>query len=105
MRLISHIPVAEALRRIRIGIGLIDESPVFQGLNGVGSGSETNTTLLHNLEAGGSRRHRSCHFSRARRTLPSNEELNAFLAATTESQSEPPNAEMNSSLSDSSSSQ
>ncbi|KAM0010341.1 putative transcription factor C2H2 family [Helianthus debilis subsp. tardiflorus] len=144
MRGISHIPVAEALRRIRIGIGSIGESPVFQGLNGVGPGSDTNPTLLHNSEAGGSRRHRSRQFSRvisesaaslssissalnnaerlvedleiyindrylsraeARRNLPSNQELNALLAATTESQPEPQNAEMNSSLPDSSSSQ
>lgn len=60
---ISHIPVAEALRRIRIGIGSIGENPLLQGLNSVVPTSETNPSL-HNSEAGGSRRHRSRHFSR-----------------------------------------
>ncbi|KVH87739.1 Zinc finger, RING/FYVE/PHD-type [Cynara cardunculus var. scolymus] len=60
---ISHIPVAEALRRIRIGIGSIGENPLLQGLNSVGPTSETNPSL-HSSEAGGSRRHRSRHFSR-----------------------------------------
>lgn len=64
VRGISHIPVAEALRRIRIGIGSIGENPFVQGLNSVGSASETNPSLLHNSEAGGSRRHRSRQFSR-----------------------------------------
>lgn len=63
IRGISHIPVAEALRRIRIGIGSIGENPLLQGLNSVGPTSETNP-LLPNSEAGGSRRHRSRHFSR-----------------------------------------
>ncbi|KAK1424917.1 hypothetical protein QVD17_20258 [Tagetes erecta] len=145
IRGISHIPVAEALRRIRIGIGSIGENPVFQS---VGSGTETNPSLVHSSEAGGSggsssRRHRSRHFSRVisesaaslssissalnnaerlvedletyindrilrrREThghiLPSNQELNVFLG--NETQPEPQNAEMNSSLPVSSSSQ
>ncbi|KAI3498567.1 hypothetical protein L1887_34343 [Cichorium endivia] len=62
IRGISHIPVAEALRRIRIGIGSIGENPLLQGLNSVGPTSETNPSLLH--EAGGSRRQRSRQFSR-----------------------------------------
>lgn len=150
IRGVSHIPVAEALRRIRIGIGSIGENPVFQGLNSVGSGSETNPLLVHSSEAGGSggggsRRHRSRQFSRVisdsaaslssissalnnaerlvedletyindrilrRReahghNLPSNQELSAFLGASSETQPEPQNAEMNSSLPVSSSSQ
>ncbi|XP_042756977.1 uncharacterized protein LOC111886739 isoform X1 [Lactuca sativa] len=69
IRGISHIPVAEALRRIRIGIGSIGENPLLQGLNTVGGGggptSEINQSLLHSSEAaGGSRRHRSRPFSR-----------------------------------------
>ncbi|KAI3818664.1 hypothetical protein L1987_12479 [Smallanthus sonchifolius] len=56
IRGISHIPVAEALRRIRIGIGSIGENHL-QALNSVLPGSETNPSLLHNSEAGGSRRH------------------------------------------------
>lgn len=64
IRGISHIPVAEALRRIRIGIGSIGESPLLQGLNSVGPTSEANPSLLHTSEAGGSRRHRSRQFSR-----------------------------------------
>lgn len=64
VRGISHIPVAEALRRIRIGIGSIGENPLLQGLNTVGPTSETNPAMLHNAEAGGSRRHRSRQFSR-----------------------------------------
>ncbi|KAM0050230.1 putative transcription factor C2H2 family [Helianthus debilis subsp. tardiflorus] len=63
VRGISHIPVAEALRRIRIGIGSIGENNL-QGVNSVLPGSETNPSLLHGLEAGGSRRHRSRQFSR-----------------------------------------
>ncbi|KAK9051600.1 hypothetical protein SSX86_028227 [Deinandra increscens subsp. villosa] len=150
VRGISHIPVAEALRRIRIGIGSIGENSVFQGFNsvgGLGSGSETNPSLVHTSEAGGSgsvsRRHRPRQFSRVisesaaslssissalnnaerlvedletyindrflRRTVehvvPSNQELNAFLGASSEIQPEPQNAEMNSSLPVSSSSQ
>ncbi|XP_076944134.1 uncharacterized protein LOC143614637 [Bidens hawaiensis] len=54
VRGISHIPVAEALRRIRIGIGAIGESPVFQGFNSAGPTSETDPTLVQNSEAGGS---------------------------------------------------
>lgn len=64
IRGISHIPVAEALRRIRIGIGSIGENPLLQGLNSVGPTSETNPSLLHPSEPGGSRRHRSRQFSR-----------------------------------------
>ncbi|KAI3796707.1 hypothetical protein L1987_39386 [Smallanthus sonchifolius] len=64
IRGISHVPVAEALRRIRIGIGSIGENPVFQGLNSAGPVSETSPSLLHSLEAGGSSRHRSRRFSR-----------------------------------------
>lgn len=64
IRGISHIPVAEALRRIRIGIGSIGENPLLQGLNNVGPTSETNPSLLHSSEPGGSRRHRSRQFSR-----------------------------------------
>lgn len=65
IRGVSHIPVAEALRRIRIGIGSIGENRI-QGLDSVLSGSETNPSLLHNLEVGGSgsRRQRSRQFSR-----------------------------------------
>ncbi|KAL8229708.1 hypothetical protein R6Q57_014608 [Mikania cordata] len=59
VRGISHIPAAEALRRIRIGIGSIDENNR-QGLDAY----ETVPALLNNLEAGGSRRHRSRPFSR-----------------------------------------
>lgn len=61
---ISHIPVAEALRRIRIGIGAIGEQPRQQGLDGVSLGSETAPQGLLNAEAGGSRRLRSRQFSR-----------------------------------------
>lgn len=64
VRGISHIPVSEALRRIRIGIGSIGENPLLQGINGVGSGSESTPSLLHTSEAGGSRRLRSRPFSR-----------------------------------------
>ncbi|XP_071706443.1 uncharacterized protein [Rutidosis leptorrhynchoides] len=63
VRGISHIPVAEALRRIRIGIGSIGGTPFLQGLNNVGSGSEPSPPVLNNAEAGGSRR-RSRQFSR-----------------------------------------
>ncbi|KAI3827201.1 hypothetical protein L1987_01273 [Smallanthus sonchifolius] len=63
IRGISHIPVAEALRRIRIGIRSIGENHL-QGFNSVLPGFETNPLLLHNAEAGDSRRHRSCQFSR-----------------------------------------
>ncbi|GKA34679.1 hypothetical protein Tco_0721108 [Tanacetum coccineum] len=63
VRGISHIPVSEALRRIRIGIGSIGENPLLQGL-GVGSGSESTPSLLHASEAGSSRRHSSRPFSR-----------------------------------------
>ncbi|XP_076956756.1 uncharacterized protein LOC143632045 [Bidens hawaiensis] len=66
VRGISHIPVAEALRRIRIGIGAIGESPVFQGFNSVGPASETDPALVQNSEAGGSgeRRFHRRQFSR-----------------------------------------
>ncbi|KAJ0808885.1 putative transcription factor C2H2 family [Helianthus annuus] len=63
IRGISHIPVAEALRRIKIGIGSIGEHNL-QGVNSVLPGSETYPSLLHGSEAGGSRRHRSRQFSR-----------------------------------------
>nr|XP_043623691.1 uncharacterized protein LOC122595404 [Erigeron canadensis]XP_043623692.1 uncharacterized protein LOC122595404 [Erigeron canadensis] len=64
IRGISHIPVAEALRRIRIGIGSIGDNPLLQGLNSIGHASDTSSSVLHNSDAGGSRRHRSRHFSR-----------------------------------------
>ncbi|KAK9065412.1 hypothetical protein SSX86_016795 [Deinandra increscens subsp. villosa] len=64
VRGISHIPVAEALRRIRIGIGSIGENNL-QGLSSVVSASENNPLLLQNSEAGGSRRQRSRQISRA----------------------------------------
>ncbi|KAI3785906.1 hypothetical protein L1987_45032 [Smallanthus sonchifolius] len=64
IRGISHITVAEALRRIGIKIGLIEENPVFQRLNSAGLGSKTSPSLLHSSEAGGSSRHRSRRFSR-----------------------------------------
>ncbi|CAH1416043.1 unnamed protein product [Lactuca virosa] len=102
IRGISHIPVAEALRRIRIGIGSIGENPLLQGLNTVGGGgptSEINPSLLHSSEAaGGSRRHRSRPFSRdASQILPGNQERNTFLpnGGDIQVQLEPQNAEMN----------
>ncbi|KAL8268337.1 hypothetical protein R6Q59_002135 [Mikania micrantha] len=62
IRGISHIPVAEALRRIRIGIGSIGENNV------LGPVSETNPSLVPSEAGGsggsGSRRQRARQFSR-----------------------------------------
>ncbi|KAK3014623.1 hypothetical protein RJ639_008541 [Escallonia herrerae] len=61
---ISHIPVAEALRRIRIGIGATGDQPRQQDPDSVSANFETGPHLLLNAETGGSRRLRSRHFSR-----------------------------------------
>ncbi|XP_059649050.1 uncharacterized protein LOC132295002 [Cornus florida] len=72
-RVVSHIPVAEALRRIRTGISLTRERPQRQDLDGVGNNSDRTSMLasraptsevLPNAEVGGSRRIRSHQFSR-----------------------------------------
>uniref|UniRef100_A0A5B7BQG0 E3 ubiquitin-protein ligase RMA n=1 Tax=Davidia involucrata TaxID=16924 RepID=A0A5B7BQG0_DAVIN len=70
---VSYIPVEEALRRIRTGIGAMGERPQRQDLDGVSdSSNRTNISanqvptseLLPSTEAGGSRRLHSRQFSR-----------------------------------------
>ncbi|CAK9144772.1 unnamed protein product [Ilex paraguariensis] len=55
IRGVSHIPVAEALRRIRTGIGAMGEPPQERVLHSVNISSETNYGVLPNREAGSSR--------------------------------------------------
>lgn len=74
---ITHIPVAEALRRIRISIGATTEQPRQEGINSVpgeqptqqnlhtaNASSGTTSPVLRNAEVGGTWRLRSRQFSR-----------------------------------------
>lgn len=74
---ITHIPVAEALRRIRISIGATTEQPRQEGVNSVpgeqpiqqnlhtaNASSGTTSPVLRNAEVGGTWRLRSRQFSR-----------------------------------------
>lgn len=54
-REVSHIPVADALRRIRIGLGLIEENSHPPGLSGLVPTSAANPVVLYGSEAEESR--------------------------------------------------
>lgn len=71
---ITHIPVAEALRRIRISMGAVNEQeaayevpgeqPMQQNLQTANASSGTTSPVLRNAEVGGTWRLRSRQFSR-----------------------------------------